>query len=278
METELKKAVLEVYKTAEASGIAGVLIGALIAELSPEIGPDYPRFRRTNDADFALHVPDWTSFQALRARLIELDFKQHPKIEHRLLKGSVLVDLIPYGKGVAPNGKLRWPESDLEMNVIGFEEACAAAGKKVLDDGPDIPIITIPGFVLLKIIAFLDRQARWDAKHKDDAGDIYYWLKNYASGTADDRRFAVTAKLGGETLEYETAGAALLGLEVGQLASKEAGELVDKFLNKSGDLYTPFMDAIAGRAIDEDQDKQKRKEALDLLNAFEKGCRRARQG
>ncbi len=39
-------------------------------------------------------------------------------------------------------------------------------------------------FVLLKILAFLDRKEQNSPKYKTDAAGIYYWLKNYAdSGT-----------------------------------------------------------------------------------------------
>lgn len=276
MKNELKTAILQVYNTAQELGIKGVLVGALIAELSPEVGPDYPRFRGTNDADFAVYVPDWDSFNTLRARLITLGLEQHPKIEHRLRRGTVVVDLIPYGEGVAPKGKLHWPESDFEMNVVGFKEVCAAANEQVREGSPKVPIITIPGFVLLKIIAFLDRKASREARYKDDAGDIHYWLTNYASGSKDSRRFEVAPKLGGEAVEYEVAGAALLGLEVGQLASKEAGLIVEKFLQESGDLYSPFMDSTVGRALDEETDKKNRQATLDLLKAFDRGYRRAR--
>ena len=276
MESELEEVVLEVFRTADNLGIKCVLVGALTSELSPEVGPDYPPFRRTNDADFAVHVPDWTSFNNLRARLIELRFTQHPKIEHRLLRGSVLVDLIPYGEGVAPRGKLHWPKSEFEMNVVGFKEVCAAANDQVKAGGPKVPVITTPGFVLLKIIAFLDRKARQEIKYQDDARDVLYWLTNYASGAADPRRFDAAAKMGGETVDYAAAGAALLGLEVGQLASQAAGEVVGEFLQGSEDLYSPFMDVTASRAFDEDTEKKARQATLDLLKAFARGYRRAR--
>jgi predicted nucleotidyltransferase len=277
LDSELKKAVLEVYQTAEGLGVKSVLVGALISELSSERGADYPPFRRTNDADFALPVPDWESFRNLRAALIAKDFKQHPTIEHRLLKGGVMVDLIPYGEGIAPSGRLRWPGSGFEMNVIGFKEVCAAADTRVKEGSPAVPLITIPGFVLLKIIAFLDRQERQDFKYPNDAVDIYYWLENYASATEDTRRFDVVDKMGGETVDYAAAGAALLGLGVGQLASKEAGELVGKFLQQSQDLYSPFMDATAGREFAEDTDKKKRQATLELLKAFASGYMHARR-
>jgi predicted nucleotidyltransferase len=162
------------------------------------------------------------------------------------------------------------------MNVIGFKEVCEAASTTVKKGSPAVPIISVPGFVLLKIIAFLDRRERQDVRYRNDAVDIHYWLEHYASGSDDSRRFDVAARLGGETIDYAAAGAALLGLEVGQLASKEAGEAVGKFLQESQSLYAPFMDAAAGRGLDEDADKKRREATLELLKVFGRGYKQAR--
>lgn len=76
--------------------------------------------------------------------------------------------------------------------------------------------------------------------------------------------------------DYETAGAVLLGKEVGALASAEAAAHVDRFLRESGDRYSPFMDIVASGAMDDAADK-KRGEGLALLAAFKKGCLQARK-
>jgi len=146
-------------QTAEGLGIKSVLIGALISELSPEIGADYPASAGTNDAGLRLACPglgrvprdpgrsDWQGLQAASQDR-----------RHRLLRGEVMVDLIPYGENIAPAGRLRWPDSEFEMNVIGFKESAEAAGAKVKKGAPAVPIISIPGFVLgLRSLAFLDR-------------------------------------------------------------------------------------------------------------------------
>jgi len=103
---------------------------------------------------------------------------------------------------------------------------------------------------------------------------LHYWLQNYAPGADDPRRFEVTGKMGGEAVEYEAAGAVLLGLEVGRLASSEAGQVVDRFLRESGDPYTPFVDGVVARALDGERDAQNRAEAFGLLKALERGYRR----
>ncbi len=189
MESELKEMVREVCSAAEKLKINVVLVGALMAQYTPELGADYPKFRGTNDADFGVSVRNWEDYKKLYDELIERKFNANPKFEHRLCRGATMVDLIPYGSQIAPDGKLTWPESGFEMTVTGFDEVCAAARKAGEANDPPLPVITVPGFALLKIIAFFDRKARRDPKHRDDGKDIEYWLRNFASGTEDTRRF-----------------------------------------------------------------------------------------
>src|SRR3989344_3759340 len=110
MDSELKKAVQDVCRAAEGLKLDIVLVGALMAELTPEIGSDYPRFRRTNDADFGVYLRGWSTYKKLREELIRHKFEPDSRIEHRLRRGAAMVDLIPYGPQIAPKGKLSWQE------------------------------------------------------------------------------------------------------------------------------------------------------------------------
>lgn len=282
MTEELRNSVVEVHATAEALGIRAVLVGALIMEFTTEIKAGYPAYRRTNDADFAVCVKDWTSFDQLRAKLKEKGYTQHSKIEHRLLKGPVIVDLIPYGDAVAKEGSVSWPESEFTMTVIGFDEVCAAVAPAVRSGMPSIPVIGVPGFVLLKIIAFQDRLARSDPKHRNDAEHIDYWLENYASiSDSDMRRFDFAEKMRWKDLEAAVAGAALLGSEVGTLASSAAAERLLQFLKDSLDPNSPYVDALlrGGRGFLAEEDLKGRVEdVLSKLSAFQRGFRAARAG
>ncbi len=277
MDSEIQKAVQDVCRAAGSLKLDIVLVGALMAELTPEISPDYPRFRRTDDADFGVCVRDWPTYRKLRDKLMKRKFEPDPRIEHRLQRGTALVDIIPYGPEIAPDGKILWPESEFEMTVVGFDEVCAAARKVALGDGLPIPVITVPGFVLLKIIAYLDRKAQGNNKHRDDARDIEYWLQNYASGARDERRFDLANEPGLTHENYETAGAVLLGMEVGTLASAKAAACVDRFLQESEDLYSPFIDILAASFLDETAEK-KRTDGTALLAAFKKGYLYQRKG
>ncbi len=277
MDNELKETIREVCSAAEKLKINVVLVGALMAQYTPEIGADYPKFRGTNDADFGVSVRDWESVKKLHEELLARGFTSNSKIEHRLHRGMTMVDLIPYGSQIAPEGKLTWPQSGFEMTVTGFDEACAAACVAGQSNDPLLAVITVPGFVLLKIIAFLERQSRHDPKHRDDGRDVEYWLRNFASGTDDTRRFDLAAQADLEHQDYATTGAVLLGLEVGKLASPQAAVYVERFTKESEDLYSPFMDALASGQFEKAADN-KRRDGLALLGAFKKGYLYVRHG
>lgn len=276
MEDELKGTVADVCAAAEKLEIKVVLVGALSAQFNPELGADYPKFRGTKDADFAVSVRGWDTYKRLYDELVARGFKANPKIEHRLHRGTTMVDLIPYGPQIAPGGELVWPGSKMTMSVVGFDEVCAAAHAAAKDAVPPVPVITAPGFVLLKMISYMDRKDQGHAKHRDDARDIAYWLHNYASSTNDDRRYELAGQKELKHEDYDTAGAVLMGVEVGKLASPEAAAYVERFLKESEDLYSPFMDAIAAGQFEEAAEK-KRAEGQALLHAFKMGYEHARR-
>ncbi len=274
MEHELRKAVEEVAAAAKGLNLDIILVGALMAEVTPEIEADYPRFRRTNDADFGFYVKDWAAYGKMRDELLRRGFTLNRHIEHRLDCGGAIVDLIPYGDRIAPGGKLTWPKSEIEMMVTGFDEVCAAARASASLKGFPVPVITVPGFALLKIIAYLDRKSQGRDKYKDDAKDIEYWLLNYAGGVKDDRRFGLVKKPGLKHEDYGTAGAVLLGREVGALASKEAAAYIERFLKESEDRYSSFVNLLTAGLTAEAFDG-KCDEVLALLAAFKKGYQHA---
>lgn len=244
MNAALADAVREVHAAAEALGVKAVLVGALVMEFTTEVRPDYPPYKKTNDADFALHVHDWAAYDRLRDSLLAKGYQPHAKIEHRLLKRTVVVDLIPYGE-VSPEGTLKWPKSGLKMSVMGFPEVCAAVAPRVRAGLPPIAVIEVPGFVILKMFAFQDRYARREPKHRNDAEHIRYWLDNYATGSADDtRRFDIAEERGWKDLDFSDVGAAILGYEAAKTASPAAAAAIEKFLAESMDRHSPFIEAL----------------------------------
>jgi predicted nucleotidyltransferase len=271
---DLLKAVVDVNATADALGIKVVLVGALMMEFTAEIRPDYPQPKKTNDADFALFVESWDSFNSLRAALEAKGYPRHPKIEHRLANASktIMIDLIPIGAGIETDGKIVWPESEQVMTVIGFPEVCAATATEVREGLPKVPVITVPGFVLLKIIAFQERFENGDPKYANDVEHLAYWFEHYASiSNKDERRFALITQEGWADLDVNFAGAALLGREVRPLCSAEALVRIHKFIQDSIDPYSKFIETLLRQRRAMSNPEGLRAEAIDWLKAFQRG-------
>ena len=274
MNPDLLKAVVDVNATADALGIKVVLVGALMMEFTTEIRPDYPQPKKTNDADFAIFVDSWESFNRLRAALEEKGYPRHPRVEHRMANEakSIMIDLIPIGGGITTDGKIVWPESEQVMTVIGFSEVCAATATEVREGLPKVPVITVPGFVLLKIIAFQDRFEKGDLKYANDVEHLAYWFEQYASiSDKDERRFTLLEQEGWKDLDVNFAGAALLGREVRPLCSAAALARIRKFIQDSLDPYSPFIETLLRQKRSMSNPEGLRAEVIAWLKAFQRG-------
>ena len=132
--------------------------------------------------------------------------------------------------------------------------------------GLSVRVVTVPGFVLLKIAAFLDRHGRGDQKHRDDAGDIDFWLRNYDSSD-ETKRYEV------KNLEYELAGAGLLGDDIRRLASEECAGFIRDFLDGHRGAESPFMDIVVRKyeSIGRDVGRKERESAVERVAALALG-------
>ncbi len=136
--------------------------------------------RGTRDVDIAVFVTDESQFQQLKQLLIEshsfLDSKENAFVLHA--PGSIQVDILPFGQlevsdGVAVSG------SELSrIKVNGFQEVYFRniASVRVLEDR-HYKIATLPGLVLLKLIAFDDRPEQRDKDPLDCLAIIEHYFE-----------------------------------------------------------------------------------------------------
>ena len=70
------------------------------------------------------------------------------------------IDIIPFRGVEQPPNAVAWPpEMTVLMSVTGYEEALAAAAEVQIDDNLVVPVISLPGLVVLKLFAWRDREA-----------------------------------------------------------------------------------------------------------------------
>ncbi|MES9903528.1 MAG: nucleotidyl transferase AbiEii/AbiGii toxin family protein [Sedimenticola sp.] len=156
-----------------------VVVGATARDLVLHYGHGAKIERATHDVDFAIEVPSWAAFDALKDKLCGRGFKT-TKAQHRLISPAEdIVDIVPFGHIEDEQASIAWPpKGEVSMNVLGFQEACDTAEWVRINNEPelDIPVATPACMVLLKLIAWTDRAK--DLRKKD-AMDIAYLLSTY---------------------------------------------------------------------------------------------------
>lgn len=262
---DLSQSIRMVISSAHGMNLEAILVGALVTELIADEDSELTPPRGTNDADFAIKMKGWEEFDQFKKRLVEKGFRPDPKMEHRLYYRSAMVDVLPYGPEISKGGEILWPVSRRSMVVLGFEEACAQAVESQVLKDIRVKRLTIPGLVLLKIIAFLDRRAAGNQKYRSDGEDLMYWFAQYATGRHEERRYSIIEK-GLSGVNFDVAGACVLGMDVKKLASPEAARRIGAFLEPAIDPFGPLANAVVSPGNDDPRER-----VVSLAKAFKQG-------
>ena len=100
----------------------------------------------------------------------------------RFYYGAYEVDIVPYGVVAKEDDNIYWPpEEVVAMSVKGFDEVLSEAITVSIDDKFKVKIASLHGLFLLKLNAWLDR----NAKTSKDAEDMSFILSNYFMANLD---------------------------------------------------------------------------------------------
>jgi predicted nucleotidyltransferase len=217
----------------------------------------------TDDVDFGVALANWTAFDNLTANL---ERAGHTGV--RFTVGGVPIDLVPFGDIEYPAGVATPEQRDESLNVWAFQETFDQANVLTLPTAGPIRIPTVPGFVALKLAAWLDRSV-W-GRYKD-AGDLAAAMHWYAeSSDVFERLYA--DDVGADILvKYDVDPARgaihILGQDVADLIGpRRHSELITRWPGVPGPLLPHEMNLPA--AIGWPSDVRRR---LERLNAFESG-------
>lgn len=218
---------------------------AVVGALVPELLLDERPARMTNDADVTVIVESLDVFERLKDDLASFGFARTPA-PHRLQHSSGgRVDILPYGKTLAPDGRLEL-QRGFVLNMAGFEHAVPSAVSIAIDDGPTLPITPLPLYVLLKLVAFSDRKAP-----RDLAG-VFHCLRHYLHD--DERRYGLDHQGAGVPFEY--TGAYLLGLDGRSFVDGDVTRTVAEVLRSIAEAEVDVAGMIAreqgSAAMDDD--------------------------
>lgn len=247
-----------------------VVVGATARDIVLHYGHGAALERATIDIDFAIEVPNWTVFDALKNRLCEQGFKTS-NVQHRLISPmGTVVDIVPFGNIENGEASITWPpDGEVIMNVLGFQEACDTAEWVRVQERPklDVPVATPAGLTLMKIIAWSDR-AR-DLRRKD-AMDIAYLLSTYEKiPEVMDALYESnnTQIMEAHDWDITLSAACLLGRHTSHISQKNTKAMINRLMNK--ELDNLDMERLAEEMCDdvETQFDRNRK----LLSAFMDG-------
>lgn len=241
--------------------------------------------RATADVDIGVNVESWTGHAELKAALIAGAAFEQRHEAHRLYyrapgSGELMwLDIVPFGGIEGQAGKagpaakaaaseIAWPpDHAIRMNVAGFAEALSDAIAVRLAADLVIPVASLPGQAMLKIVAWHDRQAT----DRKDAADLLFLLVNYAAAGNQarlyDEEYELVEQYGHQ---LERAGAALLGRDTAALASAQTRELMTQVLAFGTD-YPRLLDhmmALSARLFEPTPELTE-----SLFNAFRDGFR-----
>lgn len=200
------------------SGVRTALIGA--SALACQIAS----YRReTNDLDLvvATGVEDAIRLEALPG------WKRLPQAGEQAWHSpqGVRVDIVPASPRLLAEGVIRWPQSGMEMRLVGLRLAFDASHPLDLGHGLSVLLASVPAIAVLKAIAFLDRP---DSRAKD-LEDLAFLLEEYLGD--DERRFELIGIDPG--IDYENTPALALGLDAGRLVNADESTLVAQFLTEA---------------------------------------------
>jgi len=220
------------------------VVGALVPELLLNERPE----QATLDADAVVFVPDLPAFERVKTGLPGFAPTKYP---YRLRHDSGgRADILPYSDHLAPDGVLRL-EPDFVFNMTGYDRIADSVVEVTLESGEHVPVVRVPAYVLLKLVAFTDRKL-----DKDIAG-IMHCLRNYAED--DDRRFGLEHD--GAAVPYEYGSAYLL--------ARDALPFVDDKLRQ---LIAPLLDSLIPADLDvDDHDSHRARENREYFRWFRMG-------
>jgi len=119
------EAVSIISDEARSRNVSFFIIGATARDFILSHGFNIASPRATLDIDIGIRVPDWDQFMKLRKDLlISGKFTETKEIYRIKYLDSLMIDLIPFGSIAESRSSFKWPpDQEVEMSIVGFEEA-----------------------------------------------------------------------------------------------------------------------------------------------------------
>ncbi len=197
-------------------GIDFYLVGATARDVWMKGVHGLPPKRATSDIDFGIMIKDSFVFDDLKSYLIEEEgFIPSKGNEFVLIwKDKSQVDLIPFGDLESEGIVTVKGTGFTSMNVEGFKEVYEQASEEIITEDQRFKVCTLPGIVILKLIAWDDRPE----VRRDDIDDIAEIIINYFH-LNDEVIFEQHSDLFTDDIELAEIASQFLGREIGKIVS-----------------------------------------------------------
>ena len=196
------------------------LVGAVARDLWMSAINDIPPSRITGDIDFAVFIDDKGTYDNLKKYLIEVEgFSPYKGNTFVLVWKSVIqVDLLPFGE-------IEDKDTGVTIEGSGLTSLYMPGFKEIYDDG--LPIVeleeihkfkfcTLPGIVILKLMAWQDRPEI----RRDDIKDVSNVLKHFFDMYAEEIFENHNDLFGDNPFELHLIAARVMGREMNKIAKR----------------------------------------------------------
>lgn len=246
------------------------LVGAVARDVWMRAIHDITPRRTTGDIDFAVLINKAGVYEDLKDYLVEKEgFRPYHANSFVLLwHNGQEVDLLPFGS-IEQDGKVRVEGTGLTtLHVTGFREVYEAGLPELeLEDNHRFKFCTIPGIVLLKLIAWDDRPEVRSSDIQDLADILLNYFDMFSEHIFESHNDLFEEREE-ENFLLKVASQAL-GREVGRIAgrSEALSERVKRImLDNTKSAATSRIAAIMARTLDCTVE-----ESIDLLRRIQRG-------
>ncbi len=194
------------------------LVGAVARDIWMTAIHEIPPSRITRDIDFAVFIEDKGTYESLKRYLIEIEHFQPSKTNNFVLlwQGRMQVDLLPFGNIEDENAKVSFEGTGLtSLNMPGFMEIYESGLPEVEFEGEHrFKFCTLPGIVILKLIAWEDRPEI----RRDDLKDILTILSHFFEMYTDQIYEHHSDLFGDDDFGLDLIAARVMGREMKKIA------------------------------------------------------------
>jgi predicted nucleotidyltransferase len=220
------------------------------------------RWRQTADLDLTISTSTNDVVDSMKGLN---GWRRAEREPHRWLSPKgVKVDVIPAGPALVAAGNITWPETGAVMSLVGFRLVFETSTKREIAPGHEMRVASLPAIAMLKMAAYLDRPS----ERARDLEDLGYIVDNYCYDN-DERRYSQPVVDAG--VQYEQAGAFLLGQDLASLVDGRERDLIKRFLTKLRDTNDGAGTLSRFARLAPPSWHKEEEEVLKRLQAFEMG-------